>query len=152
MRTPCPLANVIFLWKNRDKLEQEEFRHMWGTMYDMYVVDRAYFFESIMMAFKLALLMALVFFEHGSQFQLSAVLLVAFVQIAVHAKVMPFTSEFDNNMQFCGTFLTFVSAFGGLMLGYIDVTHEAAKLRTIGDEQAMLMDKYTGQVGARHHS
>ncbi len=141
-----PVIMFVVLWRNRDRLTtDDDFIELWGTLYTLYRPEY-FFFESIMMGFKLLLLMALVFFEQGTQFQDAAVLIVTFIQIGVHAKTTPYRTAFDNNLQFCGTALTFISAFGGLLLGYVDVTRREAKLRTIGEEQDMLMEKYDAQT------
>ena len=76
-----PIANAAILYKLRHKLyDDDDVKKLFGTLYVDYKKEY-YYFESVMMTFKLLLLMSLIFFEQGSQFQYAAVLLSTFVQV-----------------------------------------------------------------------
>eukprot|EP00947_MAST-08B_sp_MAST-8B-sp1_P005280 g5280.t1 len=127
-----PIGNAILLWKYRSKLESDEdVKKLLGTLYTSYT-PRHYYFESINMLFKLVLLMSLVIFDQGSQFQYATVLLATFFQITVHAKAQPYRTLHSNLLQFCGVILSFVSAFGGMLTGYIKLERKEANLRLFG--------------------
>ena len=106
-----------------------------------------YYFESVMMLFKLALLVALVFFEHGSQSQHAAVVMVSASMLFVQARLEPFSSKQKNVLQYLGTGLTFLMAFGGVMLSYMRVSQAEASSRLFGEEQRNSTLKYEGNMG-----
>ena len=100
-----------------------------------------------MMLFKLALLMALVFFEHGSQSQHAAVNMVSAIMLFVQARLEPFSSGPKNVLQYLGTGLTFLMAFGGVMLSYMRLAQNEASLRLFGEELRLSNVKYEGNMG-----
>ena len=106
-----------------------------------------YYFESVMMLFKLVLLMALVFFEHGSQSQHAAINMVSAIMLFVQARLEPFSSGPKNVLQYLGTGLTFLMAFGGVMLSYMRVSQAEASLRLFGEELRLSNLKYEGNMG-----
>ena len=101
---------------------------LYGMLFVPYRVG-AYYFESVQMIFKLLLWMALVFFQNGDQFQYATLLLICFVQIAVHAKFEPFSSSDKNFLQYCGLGATGVAAFAGLVMNYLDIREREATQR-----------------------
>ena len=107
----------------------EDFKLMWGVVYLPYR-SAAYLYESVAMLFKLLLLMALVFFGPGTLYQLAAVLLVTFMRVGVHARWLPFADDVDNWLELCGVALSFLTAFGGVLLGSVSLAQENALLRT----------------------
>ena len=100
-----------------------------------------------MMLFKLALLVALVFFEHGSQSQHAAVVMVSASMLFVQARLEPFSSKQKNVLQYLGTGLTFLMAFGGVMLSYMRLSQAEASSRLFGEEQRNSTLKYEGNMG-----
>ena len=86
------------------------------------------------MGLKLLLMLPLVFLQQGSQFQLASILLVTFVQLTLHVRVLPFIDRFDNQLQFCTFALSFVTAFGGMLSGYVKVEKELTALQKVDGE------------------
>ena len=115
-RTHFAIAWVLY--HRRDDLYNED-----GTvkpqpldiLYAIYHRD-AYYYESVQMAFKLALWSALVFFEHGSEMQLGVALIVNVMQLCVHQTIMPMGGSDAAllNIMLTGTLvLTTYINFGG---------------------------------------
>ena len=88
------------------------------------------------MGLKLLLMLPLVFLDQGSQFQLAAVLMVAFLQLMLHIRLLPFKDRFDNQLQVCTFGLSFVTAFGGMLSGYIRVAKELHVQRQVDGDAA----------------
>eukprot|EP00947_MAST-08B_sp_MAST-8B-sp1_P000112 g112.t1 len=67
-----PLLFAFVLWRRRHKLlDDPKTKRLYGMLYSAYKPD-FYYFESVIMFFKLGLWAILVFFKNGSQFQLAA--------------------------------------------------------------------------------
>merc|ERR1711907_131266 len=82
--------------------------------------------------FKLALLSALVFFEHGTEMQLATALVINVVQLAVHVEVKPMGGE-DASMLNALITLTLVLTtyinFGALVIKFIEVSKELTSFK-----------------------
>ena len=98
------------------------------------------------MLFKLSLLLAVVYFAHGGQAQHAAVVMVAAVMLFVQARLEPFSSKQKNVLQYLGTGLTFLMAFGGVMLSYMRLAQAEASQRLFGKELNDTMVKYEGNM------
>ena len=99
-----------------------------------------------MMLFKLSLLLAVVYFAHGGQAQHAAVVMVAAVMLFIQARLEPFSSKQKNVLQYLGTGLTFLMAFGGVMLSYMRLAQNEASLRLFGEELEKSNVKYEGNM------
>ena len=64
----------------------------------------------------------------GSQFQLAAGQLICVVQLAVHIWLVPFNTPEKNLLQFVGLALSALIAFAGLVLNYLTVSLNEARL------------------------
>ena len=86
-----PLAIARILYARRALLYDEDGVAIAQPLDILFAVYKreAYFFEAVQMGFKLALWAALVFFEHGSELQLAAALVVNVLQLCVHIYVLP---------------------------------------------------------------
>eukprot|EP00947_MAST-08B_sp_MAST-8B-sp1_P003253 g3253.t1 len=122
-----PVLFARLLWKRRAELQTEETKKLLGVLYMSYKPD-LYWFESVTMIFKLALWATLVFFEHGSQFQLAMSAVICVLQLGVHAHFQPYDDGFKNFMQYVSYGLVAFTAFSGLMLNYIKVSVGNARL------------------------
>ena len=79
--------------------------------------------------FKLGLWSALVFFEHGSEMQLAAALVINVLQLCVHIEIKPMGGEdaaLLNLMQTCTLVLTTYINFGALSMNYLKVSQTLA--------------------------
>jgi len=107
--TPCAIAYVLYarrgaLYDDDDKAVPQPL----DIVYAIYQPD-AYWYESVQMVFKLALWSTLVFFEHGTEMQLAAALVVNVLQLCVHIEIKPMGGEdakLLNLMQSCTLVLT----------------------------------------------
>ena len=106
--TPCIIAYVLYVRRaalyDRGKAVPQPL----DVLYAIYQ-PHAYWYESVQMAFKLALWSTLVFFEHGTEMQLAAALVVNVLQLCVHLIVLPMGGEdarLLNTMQACTLVLT----------------------------------------------
>eukprot|EP00947_MAST-08B_sp_MAST-8B-sp1_P001888 g1888.t1 len=122
-----PLLFVRLLWVRRKELENPETKRLLGVLYMSYKPG-LYWFESVTMLFKLALWATLVYFEHGSQFQLATSVVVCWIQLAVHARLEPFNDLFKNMVQYVSLILVTFASFSGLVLNYLEVSVELARL------------------------
>ena len=68
------------------------------------------------------------FLTPGSQFQLAAGQIICFVQVAVHVRTMPFSTPEKNLLQFIGMAVSALIAFVGLVLNYLNVSRDYARL------------------------
>ena len=64
----------------------------------------------------------------GSQFQLAAGLLICVIQVVVHVRMMPFNTPAKNLIQFIGMAVSALIAFTGLVLNYLKVSQDKARL------------------------
>eukprot|EP00947_MAST-08B_sp_MAST-8B-sp1_P006419 g6419.t1 len=96
----------------------ESTRKRLGILYETYR-DEMYYFESVHMIFKVILWFGLVLLEKGSQFQLALCLCITFIQVAIHAHVLPFNSWDKNLLQMVGFSVTAGVAFAGIVLNYL---------------------------------
>ena len=107
--TPCAIAYVLYarrgaLYDDGGKAVPQPL----DILYAIYQPD-AYWYESVQMVFKLALWSTLVFFEHGTEMQLAAALVVNVLQLCVHIEIKPMGGEdakLLNLMQSCTLVLT----------------------------------------------
>eukprot|EP00947_MAST-08B_sp_MAST-8B-sp1_P004654 g4654.t1 len=123
-----PVLFARLLWKRRAELQNEETKKLLGVLYMSYKPD-LYWFESVTMTFKLALWATLVFFEHGSQFQLAMSAVICVIQLGVHARFEPYEDRFKNFMQYVSYGLVAFTSFSGLMLNYLKLAVEIARLK-----------------------
>ena len=135
-----PILFARLLWKRRAELQNPETKKLLGVLYMSYKPD-LYWFESVTMTFKLALWATLVFFDHGSQFQLAMSAAICFLQLGVHARFEPFETRFKNTMQYVSFTLVAFAAFSGLLLNYINLATELATARFKLDEFERLRSK-----------
>eukprot|EP00947_MAST-08B_sp_MAST-8B-sp1_P003830 g3830.t1 len=135
--SPCPAGRAGI-----KQLQEEETKKLLGMLYMTYKPD-LYWFESVTMLFKLALWATLVFFEHGSQFQLAMSAAICWLQLGVHARFEPFEDGFKNMLQYASYTLIAFTSFSGLVLNYINVSLELAALAQRKREQDRLAsEKY----------
>ena len=96
--------------------------------------------------FKLGLWSALVFFEHGSEMQLAAALVINVLQLCVHIEIKPMGGEdaaLLNLMQTCTLVLTTYINFGALSMNYLKVSQTLAHFVDPGN-----VDEYDASIAA----
>eukprot|EP00947_MAST-08B_sp_MAST-8B-sp1_P003569 g3569.t1 len=120
-----PLLFARLLWVRRSHLQDPATKTLLGVLYLSYK-PRLYWFESVTMIFKLGLWATLVFFDHGSQFQLATSAAICWIQVSVHARFEPFEDRFKNILQYVSYMLVAFTAFSGLVINYIDVSLKLA--------------------------
>eukprot|EP00947_MAST-08B_sp_MAST-8B-sp1_P004197 g4197.t1 len=135
-----PLLFARLLWVRRTELQKPETKKLLGVLY-MSHKPKLYWFESVTMLFKLALWATLVFFEHGSQFQLIMSAVICSIQLGFHAHFEPFEHGFKNVLQYLSFILVSFAAFSGLALNYVKVSLELAEERLRDAEAAKLRAK-----------
>jgi hypothetical protein len=113
-----PVLFAVFLWRRRESLEDDRTKKLLGILYKTYRPSM-YYYESIQMLFKVALWACLVMLEDGSQFQLALGLVICFVQVAMHARFMPFSNKWKNILQYVGLALSAGMSFAGLVINYL---------------------------------
>ena len=123
-----PLLFAGLLWRRRHELDDPKTKRMLGMLYSSFKPD-LYYFESILMLFKLGLWATLVFFENGSQFQLATSALLCVLQLCVHARYEPYDDRIKNTLQYLGLILVAVTSFSGLVLNYLKTAKELAHER-----------------------
>ena len=84
------------------------------------------------MLYKLALWASLVFFGHGSQFQLALVLLLTVIRLVIHVRFEPNRDRSDNIFDYGILSVTTLFCLAGLLHNYMEVEAEEARLR--GDQ------------------
>ena len=107
--TPCAVAYVLY--SRQAALYDDDGKAVPQPLDVLYAIyqSNAYWYESVQMIFKLALWSTLVFFEHGTEMQLAAALVVNVLQLCVHLVVLPMGGEdaqLLNVMQACTLVLT----------------------------------------------
>eukprot|EP00947_MAST-08B_sp_MAST-8B-sp1_P001001 g1001.t1 len=118
-----PLLFAWLLWKRRAELQQPETKKLLGVLYLSYKPD-LYWFESVTMIFKLALWATLVFFEHGSQFQLAFSAFLCFIQVGAHVHFKPYDDQLKNvlhRQQILYTVLHFCLSFFDMFFEQLEV-------------------------------
>eukprot|EP00947_MAST-08B_sp_MAST-8B-sp1_P000632 g632.t1 len=128
-----PLLFARLLWVRRAELQNAETKKLLGVLYMSYK-PRLYWFESVTMIFKLALWATLVFFEHGSQFQLAMSAVICVIQLGIHVHYKPYEQQFKNALQLVSFILIALTSFSGLVLNYIEVSLELARVTFREDE------------------
>ena len=93
-----------------------------------------YYWESIVIFFKLILMVGLVFTETGTLYQHAAVVIVCAIQLIVHARAQPYSTGTENALQYLGTFWTFAMSFGGMLLQNLKVSRKEAAQRLFGKD------------------
>ena len=106
-------------------------------LYSAYKPD-LYYYESVIMFFKLGLWATLVFFKNGSQFQLATSALLCVLQLGAHARFEPYEDYAKNVLQYLGLFLIAFTSFSGLVLNYLKTSRELAIERGDKQDQAYL--------------
>ena len=132
-----PLLFARLLWVRRAELQKPETKKLLGVLYLSYKPD-LYWFESVTMIFKLALWATLVFFEHGSQFQLAMSAVICVIQLGYHARFEPFEQRGKNVLQYLSYILVAFTSFSGLLLNYIKVSLAFAQVTFQTDEVSRL--------------
>ena len=107
--TPCVIAYVLYA--RQKALYDDEGKAVPQPLDVLYAIyqPKAYWYESVQMVFKLALWSTLVFFEHGTEMQLAAGLVVNVLQLCVHLEIKPMggvDAPLLNVMQACTLVLT----------------------------------------------
>jgi hypothetical protein len=85
----APLGFTYELYKRRDELGDPETVKLLGMLYVPYK-PAYYYWESVVMSFKLVLLVGLVFTEPGTQYQHAAMLVVCAAQLVAQARAQPY--------------------------------------------------------------
>ena len=132
-----PLLFAFLLWRRRNQLDDEKTKKLLGMLYTSYKPDK-YWFESVIMLFKLSLWATLVFFENGSQFQLATSLALCFLQLGIHARYEPYNDQTKNTLQYISLLLVAFTSFSGLLLNYLKTAKELAHERRNLPEKARL--------------
>ena len=106
-----PLVIAYVLYARRTSLYDDGGKAVPQPLDVLYAIyqPKAYWYESVQMVFKLALWSTLVFFEHGTEMQLAAALVVNVLQLCVHIEIKPMGGEdaqLLNVMQACTLVLT----------------------------------------------
>ena len=101
-----------------------------------------YYWESVVLLFKLILMVGLVFTETGTLYQHAAVVIVCAIQLIVHARAQPYITWTENALQYLGTFWTFAMSFGGMLLQNLKVSQKEAAQRLFGKEAEDTMVSY----------
>eukprot|EP00947_MAST-08B_sp_MAST-8B-sp1_P002385 g2385.t1 len=133
-----PLLFAFVLWRRRHKLlDDPKTKRLYGMLYSAYKPD-LYYYESVIMFFKLGLWATLVFFKNGSQFQLATSALLCVLQLCAHARFEPYEDYAKNVLQYLGLFLIAFTSFSGLVLNYLKTSRELAIERGDKQDQAYL--------------
>ena len=122
-----PLFFVFILRRNRARLDHPDTKQYLGMLYLSYKPE-CYWFESVQMLFKLALWASLTFFKDDPQIKIAVAQFLCFLQVALHARLRPFNSEFKNTIQAFSVSLAFAVGFGGLIINYLRVSQREAFL------------------------
>ena len=133
----APAMFALTLWRNRETLDDPETEKQLGVLYRPYRRD-VYWYEPLQMVFKLGLWVALCFFSDGSQLQLVTALAMTIVQVTVHARLLPYSSDAKNFLQTIGLFLTAAVSFSGMTLNYLLVAQSEARLLLDNERVASL--------------
>ena len=135
-----PILFAFLLYRRRHKLEEPETKKLLGMLYSSYKHE-AYWFESVQMAFKLALWASLALFKDDPQLKIAVALLVCFFQVALHAHLKPFNSLLKNIAQALGICTAFSVSFGGLVINYLKESMRNAYLLSNDELHAALNTK-----------
>ena len=96
------------------------------------------------MLFKLSLWASLTFFKDDPQIKIAVAQFICFLQVALHARLDPFSSTFKNTMQAFGICLAFAVSFGGLVINYLKESQKNAHLLRNKEEADALKGKLDG--------
>ena len=138
-----PLFFSVVLYKKREHLRTRETQQFLGMLYLSYRPE-VYWFESVQMLFKLALWASLTFFKDDPQVKIALAQFICFLQVALHARLRPFNSDFKNTMQAFSVCLAFAVGFGGLVINYLRVSQREAFLLSNAELAAALQGKLDG--------
>ena len=141
-----PVLFAVFLWRRRESLEDDRTKKLLGILYKTYRPSM-YYYESIQMLFKVALWACLVMLEDGSQFQLALGLVICFVQVAMHARFMPFSNKWKNILQYVGLALSAGMSFAGLVINYL----KEAQNNQMREGHKARAEMLTGQIEMFKH-
>ena len=133
----APAMFAFNLWRNRETLDDPETEKQLGVLYMPYRRG-VYWYEPLQMVFKLGLWVALCFFADGSQLQLVTALAITIVQLTVHARLLPYSSDAKNFLQTIGLILTAAVAFSGMTLNYLLVAKREAFSRFDSERETSL--------------
>ena len=95
------------------------------------------------MLFKLALWASLSFLK-DPQIKLAVAQVVCFLQVALHARLEPFSTRFKNALQAFGLLLSFAVSFGGLVINYLESERLVAELLSNVKQAENLAAKLAG--------
>ena len=113
-----PIFAFRFLFQNRDKLDDEHFRDIFGSMYIPY--KRTYFgMESGYMILKLLMWATVAFFSAGSPLQFALSVIISIFQLTLQLTLQPFAKPEVNVMQVVNLSLGTMTALLGLCFRYI---------------------------------
>ena len=135
------------LYNRRDQLEDPETARLLGMLYKPYK-PAYYYWESVVMSFKLVLLVGLVFTEPGTLYQHAAMLAVCAAQLVAQARAQPYNTLSKNALQYMGTFLTFALSFGGMLMQNMKLAQSEAITRLFGEEKNKTVAQYQQSIEA----
>ena len=136
-----PAGFALVLYNRRDKLEDPEVKRLFAMLYQPYKPEY-YFFESIVIMFKLILMVALVFTPQGSMYQHAAIVMVCVVNLFTQARFQPYSTTTKNALQYVGTFVTFAMSFGGMLMQHMRVSQDEAAARLSGIDKEKADQEY----------
>jgi len=144
--TPCAIARVLYA--RRDRLYDESGEYVKQPLDVLFASYRKehYYYESVIMVFKLALWCSLVMFNHGFEGQLALALLVNFVQLNLHIYLVPFggsNGKIKNALQTVTYVLTVFVNVSALMLNYLTLAQAYAILDQTDDKEVA---RYTHHI------
>ena len=135
-----PLLFAFVLYKRREALDSPATKQYLGMLYLSYKPE-CYWFESVQMLFKLALWASLTFLKDDPQVKIALAQFICFAQVALHARLRPFNSQFKNTIQAFSVCLAFAVGFGGLVINYLRVSMREAFLLSNADLATVLQGK-----------
>ena len=91
----APIFIVSILYKKRHILQEKKTRKQFGVFYKSYK-PQLYFYEAIVMVFKLALWSSLCAFSWGDDRQLASAMAINVAQLCIHLQLQPYV-EYDDD-------------------------------------------------------
>ena len=145
----APLTFAYVLFKRRHLLADRQIDMLLGMLYKPYKPE-FFYWESVVISFKLVLLVGLVFTDQASLYQHAAVLVVCVAQLFAQAWAKPYRTATSNALQYMGTFLTFTMSFGGMLMQNMKISQREASQRLFGVAKDTTEKEYEKQIAAVH--